>query len=107
VAVTSPAGRCDAAFQDAPGDDFDRVFAAGRPAVAASRDAAASRHLDDIFEHSHGDPACLRRVHLRMTGEYARRNGPADLLRGRNDGRAGRRARPGTPGEAHSFYCGQ
>jgi uncharacterized damage-inducible protein DinB len=54
----------------------------------ASRQAAASRDLDDTGVR-HGRPCSLRWIYLHMIEEYARHNGHADLLRELTDGRVG------------------
>jgi uncharacterized damage-inducible protein DinB len=54
----------------------------------ASRDAAASRQLDDTGLR-HGKPCSLRWIYAHMIEEYARHNGHADLLRELVDGSVG------------------
>ncbi|GAB3994773.1 DinB family protein [Glycomyces albus] len=78
----------DAVF-DPSGADPEETFANYHTAVASAREAAASRNLDDTFEHPHGRPATLRWLYLHMIEEYARHNGHADLLRERIDGATG------------------
>jgi uncharacterized damage-inducible protein DinB len=54
----------------------------------ASRQAAASRDLDDTGVR-HGRPCSLRWIYVHMIEEYARHNGHADLLRELTDGHVG------------------
>jgi uncharacterized damage-inducible protein DinB len=54
----------------------------------ASREAAASRQLDDTGQR-HGEPCSLRWIYVHMIEEYARHNGHADLIRELIDGSVG------------------
>jgi len=79
-----------------PDGDFDLVagavanndFATWRAEVAAAREIAAQRGLDDIGTR-HGEIYSLRWILVHMIEEYARHNGHADLLRERIDGVTG------------------
>ncbi|GAB3655375.1 DinB family protein [Glycomyces tarimensis] len=79
----------DACFDEAASADPDEAFERYRAAVAAARDTAAPRHLDDTFTHPSGKTASLRWIYLHMIEEYARHNGHADLIRERIDGATG------------------
>ncbi|HEX5365964.1 MAG TPA: DinB family protein [Acidimicrobiales bacterium] len=73
-----------------PLDDADWAadLAAWEAEVRASRQAAASRQLDDTGPRS-GEPCSLRWIYVHMIEEYARHNGHADLIRELVDGEVG------------------
>lgn len=64
--------------------DYDAIIAEW----AAADVAAAALGLDDVFDTGRG-AFSLRFVYLHLIGEYARRNGHADLVRERVDGATG------------------
>ena len=76
---------------DLVGDaDANADFATWRTEVAAARELAATRGLDDIgVLRRRGDLYSLRWIMIHMIEEYARHNGHADLLRERIDGVTG------------------
>ncbi|GAC1535219.1 MAG: hypothetical protein NVS3B1_29670 [Marmoricola sp.] len=63
-------------------------LAAWQHECEASRQAAASRSLDDTGVRR-GQPCSLRWIYVHMIEEYARHNGHADLLRELVDGVVG------------------
>jgi Protein of unknown function (DUF664) len=52
-------------------------------------DAAAGRDLGDTGRTRAGEPCSLRWIYAHMIEEYARHNGPADLIRELTDGAVG------------------
>jgi uncharacterized damage-inducible protein DinB len=68
--------------------DFDDDLAAWYAECELSREAAASRHLDDTG-HRRGEACSLRWIYNHMIEEYARHNGHADLIRELVDGAVG------------------
>ncbi|MFF8845313.1 DinB family protein [Streptomyces sp. NPDC015127] len=70
---------------------WDRTLADWRAEVAAAREAAAARGLDDLSvgRTSRNTTYNLRWIITHMIEEYARHNGHADLLRERIDGMTG------------------
>jgi uncharacterized damage-inducible protein DinB len=68
--------------------DWDADLAAWQAECAASREAAASRGLDDTGLRR-GTPVTLRWIYVHMIEEYARHNGHADLIREIVDGSVG------------------
>lgn len=80
----------DGDFDDVDSADPEADFAAFAEEVAAARDAASGRDLDETFVHPRsGQELNLRWVFVHMIEEYARHNGHADLLRERIDGVVG------------------
>ncbi|MEO7556289.1 MAG: DinB family protein [Acidimicrobiales bacterium] len=79
-----------------PDGDFDSVddavvaddLATYEAEVAAARDIAAAKGLDDTGTRR-GQPCSVRWIYVHMIEEYARHNGHADLLRERIDGQIG------------------
>jgi uncharacterized damage-inducible protein DinB len=55
----------------------------------SSREAAATRSLDDVGLTRGGTPCSLRWIYVHMIEEYARHNGHADLIRELVDGEVG------------------
>ncbi len=80
----------DGDFDLVAGADANADFATWRTEVAAARELAADRGLDDIsLVPRRGDLYSLRWIIVHMIEEYARHNGHADLLRERIDGVTG------------------
>ncbi|WP_199034046.1 DinB family protein [Glycomyces salinus] len=79
----------DRAFEAVSDADPAAVLELHRTAITACKEAAASRNLDDTFEHPQGGPSTLRWVYVHMIEEYSRHNGHADLIRERIDGATG------------------
>jgi hypothetical protein len=70
--------------------DIDEAFAQWRRECERSREIVAAHDLDDERARVRdGAPISLRGVLLKMTAEYARHNGHADLLREGIDGATG------------------
>lgn len=67
------------------------ALAAWQAEIAAAREAAGGRSLDDLSAgtRANGDHHDLRWILLHMIEEYARHNGHADLIRERIDGATG------------------
>jgi uncharacterized damage-inducible protein DinB len=89
----APPRWCDPAVEDrelVPLDDADWAadLMAWQAECEASREAAASRRLDDTGPR-HGEPCSLRWIYVHMIEEYARHNGHADLIRELIDGSVG------------------
>jgi uncharacterized damage-inducible protein DinB len=83
----------DPAIEDSelvPLDDADWAadLEAWQAECDASREAAASRELDDTGLR-YGRPCSLRWIYVHMIEEYARHNGHADLIRELVDGSVG------------------
>jgi uncharacterized damage-inducible protein DinB len=68
--------------------DWEADLRAWQAECDASREAAASRGLDDTGLR-HGNPCTLRWIYTHMIEEYARHNGHADLIRELIDGAVG------------------
>jgi uncharacterized damage-inducible protein DinB len=68
--------------------DWSADLAAWQAECDASREAAASRQLDDTGERR-GSDVTLRWIYVHMIEEYARHNGHADLIRELIDGAVG------------------
>jgi uncharacterized damage-inducible protein DinB len=68
--------------------DWEADLALWRAECEHSREAAASRSLDDTGSR-HGEPCSLRWIYVHMIEEYARHNGHADLIRELVDGAVG------------------
>jgi len=68
--------------------DWEADLKAWQDECDASRDAAASRELDDTGQLA-GKPCSLRWIYVHMIEEYARHNGHADLIRELVDGSVG------------------
>jgi hypothetical protein len=80
----------DGDFDLIAGADANADFATWRAEVAAARELAAGRGLDDIsLVKRRGDLYSLRWIIVHMIEEYARHNGHADLIRERIDGVTG------------------
>jgi hypothetical protein len=71
------------------GADWAADLTAWRAACEESRQAAASRGLDDVGMTRSGQPCSLRWIYVHMIEEYARHNGHADLIRELVDGAVG------------------
>ncbi|HTP15855.1 MAG TPA: DinB family protein [Streptosporangiaceae bacterium] len=68
--------------------DWEADLLAWQAECEASREAAASRRLDDTGQRR-GRPCSLRWIYVHMIEEYARHNGHADLIRELIDGSVG------------------
>ena len=68
---------------------FAEARAAWESEVAAARDRAAARALDDTAPFPPGGDVALRWIYTHMISEYARHCGHADLIRERIDGTTG------------------
>ena len=68
--------------------DWDADVAAWIAECQLSREAAATRRLDDTGLRD-GEPCALRWIYVHMIEEYARHNGHADLIREMIDGAVG------------------
>ena len=81
----------DGDFRVGSQDTWQDTLTAWQAEVAAARDAAAGRSLDDLAvrENRKGGKFNLRWIYVHMIEEYARHNGHADLLRERIDGATG------------------
>jgi hypothetical protein len=80
----------DGDFDDAGAAHAELDLAAYQREVELVRDAVAGHALDETLPGGNGRAdISLRWIYLHMTGEYARQNGHADLLRERIDGTAG------------------
>ncbi|KJY42083.1 Mini-circle protein [Streptomyces sp. NRRL B-1568] len=81
----------DGDFSLSEHDTREAAFAAWEAEVAACREAARGRSLDDLSAapRHRGDHVDLRWIYLHMIEEYARHNGHADLIRERIDGATG------------------
>jgi uncharacterized damage-inducible protein DinB len=83
----------DGDFDNATPDEADRALTVFTAEVAAAREAAARKGLDDVGRTTRIGPelypVSLRWIYLHMIEEYARHNGHADLLRERIDGATG------------------
>jgi hypothetical protein len=91
--LSSTARRCCSTAEDSelvPLDsaDWESDLKAWQDECDASRDAAASRELDDTGRLA-GKPCSLRWIYVHMIEEYARHNGRADLIREFVDGSVG------------------
>ena len=84
---TDPDGDFDGAVADPA--VVDEAWAAWRDEVAFAEQFARETELDFVGVDSEGTPISLRELLVHMIEEYARHNGPADLLRERIDGRLG------------------
>ncbi|MFH8788323.1 DinB family protein [Streptomyces roseoverticillatus] len=71
-------------------DSWEEAYATWQAEIAAARDAARGRSLDDLGFAAHRKKEVdLRWIYLHMIEEYARHNGHADLIRERIDGATG------------------
>ncbi|MCC3771756.1 DinB family protein [Streptomyces sp. UNOC14_S4] len=80
----------DGEFHVTERDTWDEAHAAWQAEIAAAREAARGRSLDDrgVSPRS-GKEFDLRWIYIHMIEEYARHNGHADLIRERIDGVTG------------------
>jgi hypothetical protein len=78
----------DTEFAALDSADWDADLEVWLTECAASREAARTRHLDDVGNRD-GKPCSLRWIYVHMIEEYARHNGHADLLRELVDGSVG------------------
>ena len=69
--------------------DWEDDLAVWQRECQLSRDAAATRGLDDVGLTSRGLPCSLRWIYVHMIEEYACHNGHADLIRELVDGAVG------------------
>ncbi|GAA0465517.1 DinB family protein [Streptomyces stramineus] len=81
----------DGDFRVGEGDTWEEAHATWQAEIAAAREAARGRTLDDIGlrPSHHGKMYDLRWIYVHMIEEYARHNGHADLVRERIDGATG------------------
>ncbi|KUJ64210.1 Mini-circle protein [Streptomyces albus subsp. albus] len=79
----------DGDFAVTEADTGEQGFAAWQVEIAAAREAAAGRSLDDVGKQRNGEEVSLRWIYVHMIEEYARHNGHADLIRERIDGATG------------------
>ncbi|MGW2599569.1 DinB family protein [Streptomyces klenkii] len=71
-------------------DGWEEAHATWQAEIAAAREAARGRSLDDRgFSSHHNKEFDLRWIYIHMIEEYARHNGHADLIRERIDGATG------------------
>ncbi|MFC5149807.1 DinB family protein [Streptomyces aureoversilis] len=71
-------------------DSWEEAYATWQAEIAAAREAARGRSLDDRGVASHrNEEFDLRWIYIHMIEEYARHNGHADLIRERIDGATG------------------
>ncbi len=71
-------------------DTWEEAYATWQAEIAAAREAARGRSLDDRVAHPRdGKEFDLRWIYTHMIEEYARHNGHADLIRERIDGATG------------------
>ncbi|MEU8547970.1 DinB family protein [Streptomyces roseoverticillatus] len=71
-------------------DSWEEAYATWQAEIAAARDAARGRSLDDLgFAPHRNKEFDLRWIYIHMIEEYARHNGHADLIRERIDGATG------------------
>ncbi|MEV6669319.1 DinB family protein [Streptomyces sp. NPDC051162] len=71
-------------------DTWEEAYATWQAEIAAAREAARGRSLDDRGIHQRdGAEFDLRWIYTHMIEEYARHNGHADLIRERIDGATG------------------
>ncbi len=69
--------------------DWEDDLGAWQQECQRSREAAATRALDDVGLTRRGTPCSLRWIYVHMIEEYARHNGHADLIRELVDGAVG------------------
>ena len=79
----------DADFNAVADADVGAAWAAWREEVAAAREIASARGLDDLGSQRDGRPVSLRWVMVHLIEEYSRHNGHADLIREALDGVTG------------------
>ncbi|MEU1814509.1 DinB family protein [Streptomyces roseifaciens] len=71
-------------------DGWEEAYATWQAEIAAAREAARGRSLDDRgFAPHRNKEFDLRWIYIHMIEEYARHNGHADLIRERIDGATG------------------
>lgn len=83
------ADRPDAAFGEASPDQAEENIACLTTEWHLARQAVAGIALDAIFVSERWGPMSLRWAYSHMTGEYARHNGHADMIRQKIDGQTG------------------
>ncbi|MEU7133261.1 DinB family protein [Streptomyces sp. NPDC046261] len=81
----------DGDFRTSEQDTAEDAFSVWQAEIAAAREAAGGRSLDDVSVgmRANGERFDLRWILLHMIEEYARHNGHADLIRERIDGATG------------------
>ncbi|CAM5286917.1 DinB family protein [Streptomyces abikoensis] len=80
----------DADIEVTAEDSWEEAYATWQAEIAAAREAARGRSLDDLGFAAHRNKEFdLRWIYLHMIEEYARHNGHADLIRERIDGATG------------------
>lgn len=79
----------DGEFRREPGETLEQVIATYEEECARSREAAASRGLDDTGQHSRRGAVSLRWVYVHMIEETGRHAGHVDILREQIDGVTG------------------